>query len=39
MIAALSLWLLLAVPETDEADSPTAALLEHGYAVWRSYVR
>lgn len=39
MIAALSLWLLLAVPEGCEADSITAALLEHGHAVWRSYVR
>lgn len=39
MIGLVSLWLLLAVPETDEADSITAALLEHSYAVWRSYVR
>lgn len=39
MIATLALWLLLAVPETDEADSLTAALLEHGAALWRSHVR
>lgn len=39
MIGLVSLWLLLAVPEGCEADSLAAALLEHGYAVWRSYVR
>ena len=36
MIATLALWLLLVVPEGCEADSITAALLEHGHAVWRS---
>jgi len=39
VIAALSLWLLLAVPEACESDSLTAALLEHGAALWRSHVR
>lgn len=39
MIGLVSLWLLLAVPEGCEADSITAALLEHGAALWRSYVR
>lgn len=36
MTALFALLLLLAVPESCEADSTTAALLEHGTALWRS---
>jgi hypothetical protein len=32
----IAAWLTLALPELDEADSPTAAAAEHLAALWRS---